>query len=292
VPVVRRRDLREPSTRGSRKDARKRAEARRKSPSPRPSGRRSNVVIVAKDARSKRRLGTKLFAIVSLSSVVLIVIATSIPTSLFGNASASASSASSASAGASSSTVHTITVGQSYKASGAADDISREGFKATSEDVLAQLNAVAADAGYTVDNSGAIRWPFDLPVPLGDLFGPRIAPCSGCSTFHNGTDFETGDKAPVSAVAAGTVTVSEMDGSLGQNIAISHDVKGVVFTSVYGHLTAGSEKVQVGDKVTEGELIGLTGDTGASTGPHLFLEIDIDGSPVDSLVWMKAHTAH
>lgn len=290
APIVRRRDLREPSTRGSRKDARKRAEARRKSPSTRPSGRRSAVVVAsAKKPPLKRRVGTKLFAIVSLSFAALLIVGTSIPSSLFATQSASASSTSAAS---SSTDVHTITVGQTYKSTAAAADVSREGFKATSEDVLAQLNAVAADAGYTVNNSGPIRWPFDAPVPLGDLFGPRIAPCSGCSTFHNGTDFETGDKAAVYAVAAGTVTVSDMDGSLGQNIAISHDVKGVVFTSVYGHLTAGSEKVQVGDKITEGELIGLTGSTGASTGPHLFLEIDIDGSPVDSLAWMKAHTAH
>jgi murein DD-endopeptidase MepM/ murein hydrolase activator NlpD len=289
TPIVRRRDLREPSTRSSRKDARKRAEARRTSPTTRPSGRRSSV-IVARKPPLKRRVGTKLFAIVSLSFVVLLVIATSIPQSVFGNAPASATSASSTSASAK---VHTVTVGQSYKSSGVATDgVSREGFKATSEDVLAQVNAVAADAGYTVNNSGPIRWPFDLPVPLGDLFGPRVAPCSGCSTFHNGTDFETGDKAPVYAVAAGTVTVSDMDGSLGQNIAISHNVKGLVFTSVYGHLTAGSAKVSVGDKVTEGELIGLTGSTGESTGPHLFLEIDINGSPVDSLAWLKAHTAH
>jgi murein DD-endopeptidase MepM/ murein hydrolase activator NlpD len=292
APIVRRRDLREPSTRSSRKDARKRAEARRKSPSTRPSGRRSagGAVAAATKPPLKRRVGTKLFAIVSLSFAALLIVGTSIPSSLFAPVSASASSTSAASPSAD---VHTITVGQTYKSSGVATDgVSREGFKATSEDVLAQLNAVAADAGYTVNNSGPIRWPFDAPVPLGDLFGPRVAPCSGCSTFHNGTDFETGDKAPVYAVAAGTVTVSDMDGSLGQNIAISHSVNGLVFTSVYGHLTAGSEKVQVGDTITEGELIGLTGSTGASTGPHLFLEIDIDGSPVDSLAWMKAHTAH
>ena len=289
APIVRRRDLREPSTRRTRKDARKRAEARRKSPSTRPSGRRSNVA-AAKKPPLKRRVGAKLFAIVALSFAAMLIVGTSIPPSLFGPAPASASITTSVGA---TPKVQPITSGQTYTATGVTSGgVSREGFKATSEDVLAQLNAVAADAGYTVNNSGAIRWPFDLPVPLGDLFGPRVAPCSGCSTFHNGTDFETGDKAPVYAVAAGTVTVSDMDGSLGQNIAISHNVKGLVFTSVYGHLTAGSAKVQVGDKVTEGELIGLTGSTGESTGPHLFLEIDIDGSPVDSLVWMKAHTAH
>jgi len=303
TPVVRRRDLREPSTRRSRKDARLRAEARRATASTRPSGRRSAAAqaktarvqtaspktALTKKAPLKRRVASKVFAIIALSFVALLIIATTVPGSLF---EPTGTSASSTSASAAIPKVHTITGGQKYTAGGSTSDISREGFKATSEDVIAQLDEAAADAGYTVDNSGPIRWPFPLAVPLGDLFGPRVAPCAGCSTFHNGTDFETGDKAPVYAVAAGTVTVSDMDGSLGQNIAISHDVNGLVFTSVYGHLTAGSAKVQVGDKVTEGELIGLTGSTGQSTGPHLFLEIDIDGSPVDSLAWMKAHTAH
>ncbi len=272
----------------SRRDARKRAWARRSVSPSRPSGRRSSVV-AAKKPPLGRRVASKVFAIVALSFVALLIVATTVPPSLFTPAPASASSASAAS---SSANVHAITDGQKYMAGGFQNDISREGFTATSEDVLAQLNAVAADAGYTVDNSGPIRWPFELAVPLGDLFGPRVAPCSGCSTFHNGTDFETGDKAPIYAVAAGTVTVSDLDGSLGQNIAISHDVDGLVFTSVYGHLTAGSARVKVGDKVTEGDLIGVTGSTDESTGPHLFLEIDIDGSPVDSLAWMKAHTAH
>jgi murein DD-endopeptidase MepM/ murein hydrolase activator NlpD len=69
-------------------------------------------------------------------------------------------------------------------------------------------------------------------------------------------------------------------------------INGNAFTSIYGHMTAGSQTVKVGDVIQEGEVLGLTGTTGESTGPHLDFEIDIDGTPVDSFVWLKANTAH
>lgn len=145
---------------------------------------------------------------------------------------------------------------------------------------------------YVVNNSGPIRWPFNYAVPINSPFGYRVAPCPGCSTFHRGTDFDTGDKAPIFSVAAGVVTASQMGGSYGQYIAIDSDVNGKKFTAIYAHMTANSETVQVGDTVTEGEMIGLTGCTGECTGPHLDFEIDINGTAVDSFVWLKANTAH
>jgi len=168
--------------------------------------------------------------------------------------------------------------------------VERGSFEALSATELYALQVGGLD--YTVNNSGIIRWPFDSAVPINSPFGYRAAPCAGCSTFHRGTDFDTGDMAPVYAVAAGTVTASEMAGTYGQYVALSHDINGKQFTSIYAHLTANSEKVQVGDTVTEGELLGLTGSTGESTGPHLDFEIDIDGNAVDSFVWLKANTAH
>jgi murein DD-endopeptidase MepM/ murein hydrolase activator NlpD len=168
--------------------------------------------------------------------------------------------------------------------------ISRDSVAALSAQELYSMEVGGLD--YTVNNSGVIRWPFNSAVPLGDHFGTRPAPCSGCSTFHKGTDFETGDGAPIYAIAAGVVTISEDSGALGQHIAISHNINGHAFTSIYGHMRANSEVVQVGEVIKEGDVLGLTGTTGESTGPHLDFEIDIDGVPVDSFVWLKANTAH
>ena len=168
--------------------------------------------------------------------------------------------------------------------------VSRDSVAALSAQELYSMEVGGLD--YTVNNSGVIRWPFNSAVPLGDHFGYRPAPCKGCSTFHRGTDFATGDGAPIYAVAAGVVTISEYSGALGQHVAISHVVNGHAFTSIYGHMRAGSEVMKVGDVIKEGQVVGLTGSTGESTGPHLDFEIDVNGVPIDSFVWLKANTAH
>jgi murein DD-endopeptidase MepM/ murein hydrolase activator NlpD len=282
---VSRRDLREKSTRRSRRAARRRADAERKlrkavrSVAGRPGSTRPPRKPIGK------RIAKALVSVVALALAASFAIATAGSPLLFSSASASTTAAI-----AHPKATSTINGQHIADAAGNQTTISRESFAALSAQQLYSLEVGGLD--YTVNNSGPIRWPFDYPVPLGDHFGPRAAPCRGCSTFHRGTDFETGDGAPIYAIAAGVVTISELSGGLGQHIAISHDVNGHQFTSIYGHMRANSQTVKVGDVITEGEPLGLTGTTGESTGPHLDFEIDIDGVPVDSFVWLKANTAH
>lgn len=291
VPLVRRRDLREASTRKSRRAAVKRAEALRKAAPPRQpaaSGPRRNRAERARKPLGQR-IAAKAFAVVALLSAVLFAAASSIPASAFQTPSTTAAQ----SAGPSAKTEVSSTIdGQSLEvAGGETTDVARDSFSAVSLKEVPLFN-YSRDLSYTVNNSGKIRWPFPVAVPLGDLFGPRVAPCAGCSTFHHGTDFQPGDGAPVYAVADGVVTVSEFSGSLGQHVAIEHTIDGKTFTSIYGHMQAGSSKLKVGQKVKKSDIVGLVGSTGESTGPHLDFEIDIDGTPVDSFVWLKANTAH
>lgn len=281
---VRRRDLRQAETRRSSRTARRRGGERRRAtvqqtgPGPRRPSRPPRKPL-------GRRLAAKLFSLVALTLAAAFAVATSVSPLLFSTVSATAS----VSHSAASSTID----GQRLSASNGAEiSVARDPFQALSEQELNVLNGTFGVIDYTVNNSGPIRWPISSAVPLGDRFGPRAAPCPGCSTFHNGTDFETGGGAPVYAVADGVVTVSEFSGSLGQHVAIDHDVNGVTFTSIYGHLKARSSEVTVGEVVTEGQVIGLTGSTGESTGPHLDFEIDVNGIPIDSFTWLKAHTAH
>jgi murein DD-endopeptidase MepM/ murein hydrolase activator NlpD len=282
---VRRRDLRERSTSRSRRAARKRADADRRL-------RRAVKSSVSRPAGSKRlprkpigKRITKFFvSVIALALAAAFAIATAGSPLLFSTATATASVAKASKA---TSTIN----GQRISAtSGQEATISRDSVAALSAQELYSMEVGGLD--YTVNNSGVIRWPFNSAVPLGDHFGPRAAPCKGCSTYHRGTDFATGDGAPIYAVAAGTVTISEYSGALGQHVAISHVVNGHAFTSIYGHMRAGSEVMQVGDVIKEGQVVGLTGSTGESTGAHLDFEIDIDGTPIDSFVWLKANTAH
>ncbi len=283
--LVRRRDLREKSTRRSRKAARKRAEAQRAALAKHPTAPKARIASTGPGKPRKpigKRVAAKLF-----SALALALIAGFAVTQAGGLLLLSPSTATAASSTRAKDTIN----GQKFSvAGGSQTQVSRDSFASLSSGEL--YNISLSDPGYTVNNSGIIRWPFPVAVPLGDRFGPRAAPCAGCSTFHNGTDFETGDKAAIYAVAAGVVTVSEFSGSLGQHIAIEHDVNGMKFTSVYGHMTAGSALVKVGQTVTEGELLGLTGSTGESTGPHLDFEIDVDNTPIDSFVWLKKYTKH
>lgn len=291
TPIVRRRDLREPSTRRSRRAGRRRlralgaAEGRRPESARRHAGPAARTPAVPRTPVIKR-ITTKLVPVVALGFAAALFIGTSIPASAFSTSNDSATAPAPVKPSA------TIAGQSLHAAADSTTPVARDSFEATSEQQLAQIQEVGAAAGYTVNNSGPIRWPFDNPVLIASPFGPRVAPCSGCSTFHHGTDFATGGGASIYAVAAGVVTASDYGGTLGQHVAIEHTVNGKTFTSVYGHMEAGSSPMVVGETIAEGALVGLTGSTGESTGPHLYVEIDVDGTPIDSFVWLKANTAH
>ncbi|USG68303.1 peptidoglycan DD-metalloendopeptidase family protein [Brevibacillus ruminantium] len=91
---------------------------------------------------------------------------------------------------------------------------------------------------------------------------------------------------PVQAAAAGTVIQAEYSGKAGNQIIIQHEAG---YQTVYSHL----EKLEVtsGTAVAQGQLIGLLGSTGRSTGPHLYFELHRDGQPVDPLPFMSEATA-
>ncbi|MGU3409917.1 peptidoglycan DD-metalloendopeptidase family protein [Microbacterium sp. M1A1_1b] len=144
---------------------------------------------------------------------------------------------------------------------------------------------------FTNDPSGTIQWPFLTGVPITSGFGGRqVEGCSFCSTNHQGVDFAPGAGTPIRVIAAGTVIkVQPDDGGFGNDVWVEHDVDGKQFTSVYGHMMDNSFKVVKGQQVQVGDELGLVGSTGNSTGPHLHLEVHVDGVPVDPLAWLKAN---
>lgn len=144
---------------------------------------------------------------------------------------------------------------------------------------------------FAVTTFTTVQWPIDPSSPIGDRFGNRPPPCSGCSSFHRGTDFNPGFGTPIAAIADGVVTeVGNPSGELGVYAIIQHQVDGVVFSSVYGHMKMRSMHLSVGETVTRGELVGQVGDTGESTGPHLHFGIlNAAGSPINSLNWIRRY---
>ena len=103
--------------------------------------------------------------------------------------------------------------------------------------------------------------------------------------MHQGDDFGTPVGTPLSAMSTGTVVFAGWEGGYGNKIEIEY-WDGTV--SVFGHLS--QIQVSVGDKVAPGDVVGLSGNTGHSTGPHLHLEIHPDGGEaIDPAPWLHQH---
>ncbi|MEB0286170.1 M23 family metallopeptidase [Cryobacterium sp. 10S3] len=139
--------------------------------------------------------------------------------------------------------------------------------------------------------SAVVAWPVDTEdAKISDLFGPRPAPCSGCTTNHLGVDFNPGAEYPIHAAAAGTVLeVAGPGGDYGWHVIIAHDFAGQQLETLYAHMPR-RPLVSVGQRVGIGQQLGNVGTTGNSTGPHLHFELRDHGVPVDPLPWLYTNT--
>jgi murein DD-endopeptidase MepM/ murein hydrolase activator NlpD len=109
-------------------------------------------------------------------------------------------------------------------------------------------------------------------------FGGRSDPFSGERGFHQGLDISTEKGQPVYATADGVVEIAALSGDYGNMILLSH---GFGLETRYGHLSA--FEVKAGESVKRGDVIGLVGSTGRSTGPHLHYEILVNGKLINPL---------
>lgn len=113
-------------------------------------------------------------------------------------------------------------------------------------------------------------------------YGWRIHPIEKTRKHHNGVDYAVAIGTAVRAIELGKVIyagASKLKFANGEPagggfiVKIRHNIDGEWITSAYMHLRKNSITVKKGDRVTEGQLIGLSGNTGESTGPHLHFEI-------------------
>jgi len=112
-------------------------------------------------------------------------------------------------------------------------------------------------------------------------FGARIHPVRRTADFHTGLDFAAPTGTAVLAVSDGEVVSVEPGCGYGLLLKVHH-TNGV--ESWYAHLSAAS--VAAGDAVAAGAPVARVGSTGNSTGPHLHLEIRVDGKPVNPNPWL------
>lgn len=123
------------------------------------------------------------------------------------------------------------------------------------------------------------RYPVAGPIRVTSNFNPnRRHPITGKVRPHNGTDFGVKVGTPIFAPADGIVTKATFQRAAGNYIVIQHRGD---YSTVYMHLS--KILVKPGQKVKANDRIALSGNTGASTGPHLHYEVRIKGVPVNAL---------
>lgn len=126
---------------------------------------------------------------------------------------------------------------------------------------------------------GFLRFPTMKQFKVSSNFNPRrLNPVTGRIAPHRGVDFSMPVGTPVLAVGDGEVVVAERDSEAGNFVALRH---GRQYTTRYMHMTR--LLVKPGQKVKRGDRIGLSGNTGRSTGPHLHYELWINQQAVNPL---------
>lgn len=142
-----------------------------------------------------------------------------------------------------------------------------------------------AGTGFQTDDGGSTvaagKWakPLASGYVVGCAWHCYVNPRTGLA--HTGQDFEVGIGAAVRSTNAGIVEVSkDIAGSYGRYIVI-RDQANPKITVYYAHLSA--RETRVGQQVTAGQVIGRSGSSGNSSGPHLHYEIRIDGNPVNPM---------
>ncbi len=137
--------------------------------------------------------------------------------------------------------------------------------------------------GMAVEYNGAeFLWPMPSSTSISSYYGPRIAPTAGATSYHRGIDIGCPMGSPVIAVAPGKVIYVGYLGTAGNAVIVDH---GSGISSCYFHLSAFA--VEVGDEVSAGQTICLSGNTGVSTGPHLHFAIRENGEYVNPLKYYK-----
>ncbi|HYJ77490.1 MAG TPA: peptidoglycan DD-metalloendopeptidase family protein [Actinomycetes bacterium] len=151
----------------------------------------------------------------------------------------------------------------------------------------AELGAAGARDGSAVPaRPGTLSWPVNGPVS--SPFGMRVHPITGVYKLHTGTDLSASCGTPIHVARPGVVIAAGWNSAYGWRTVVSHGVVGgVLLTTTYNHQTRLG--TVVGAQLAAGDVLGVVGSTGYSTGCHLHFELYVNATLVDPEPWLPAH---
>ena len=144
----------------------------------------------------------------------------------------------------------------------------------------AEVTRILESYKYGSAPSGKFAWPVAGRIISG--YGYRIHPIFGVRRFHSGIDLAAPYGTLVKAADGGQVVQAGYFGGYGNSVMLYH---GGGFATWYAHLS--SINVSMGQFVQRGQVVGLVGSTGWSTGPHLHFEVRINGAPQNPLAYLQ-----
>jgi murein DD-endopeptidase MepM/ murein hydrolase activator NlpD len=120
-------------------------------------------------------------------------------------------------------------------------------------------------------------------LPITSTFGIRRDPILGTPALHSGMDFRAAIGTQVHATGTGIVVEAGRNGGYGRMVEIDHSNG---FSTRYAHLSR--ILVKPGQRIKAGDVVGESGSTGRSTGPHIHYEVRRNGDAIDPLRFLKA----
>ena len=144
----------------------------------------------------------------------------------------------------------------------------------------AEVTRILESYKYGTAPSGKFAWPVAARIISG--YGNRYHPIFGYNRFHSGIDLAAPYGTLVKAADGGQVVQAGYFGGYGYSVMLYH---GGGFATWYAHLS--SINVSMGQFVQRGQVIGLVGSTGWTTGPHLHFEVRINGAPQDPRAYLE-----
>ncbi len=138
------------------------------------------------------------------------------------------------------------------------------------------------DSSELLANSTPSIWP--VKGRITSSYGKRQDPFDGKGAFHPGMDISAPYGTPIRATADGYISFAGWDGGLGNCVRIRHGQSG--FSTAYGHLH--EYFVRPGQSVQRGEVIGLVGSTGRTTGTHVHYSVHYNGLTVNPYRYLRS----